>query len=727
MKRILGLIIPLATTAAYGQGFNIDLDLPTGNLGTGAPTNAFAAAGAQAGFWNAIGNIGTTTTLKGLNGVNSAVTVQSSGNFIYHDGNSSATGDYAKLLEDCFKLAGANDSFVFTFSNLAAGKYFVYTYGDDPADGTQHTRVTINGNALSCGGSYGTNDLYSPVAYVRHVVSVAAGQQLVVNINNNPAVGGSRGVIAGFQLVPAPSRLYVNDNAPAGGDGKTWATAFQHPADAFDAAANYGGAVEEIWVAGGTYYTRPVSILGDTFKLPSGIKFYGGFAGTETSLAQRPLFGGAGATYLSGSIGLPTVDDNAEHVVMAMNCDASTVIDGFYISGGKTVGVANGAPWDGFGAGMYISDSQLTVSNCRFVGNQGWRGGAIAVRTATPNIRDCAFFNNTADQSGGAIYTLPGGSPDVAWCDFVHNHALAFYGGAISHDEGTTLNVFNSRFYGNDANFGGGGIFTEIGNCIVTNCIFTGNTGNGDRGGAIHSFGSNCYLFVYNSTIHGNYAYECGGIDAFSGANVFVRNSIVWGNTDGSPATTSDREQLYKHSDSAMTVSYCDVQNWSGILGGTGNFGADPRFLDADGADNTPGTPDDDFRLLVTSPCIDRGSNALISADYADVDEDNNTIELVPLDLNASARRADVPSVADLGVGPAPIVDIGAYEFQPPCDIVGDLDQDGDVDLTDLATMLASFGLPSGQTRATGDVNGDGAVNLTDLAALLANYGAVCD
>ena len=79
------------------------------------------------------------------------------------------------------------------------------------------------------------------------------------------------------------------------------------------------------------------------------------------------------------------------------------------------------------------------------------------------------------------------------------------------------------------------------------------------------------------------------------------------------------------------------------------------------------------------------------------------------------------------GAGMAVPARIGAYEVQPPCDIVGDLDQDGDVDLTDLATLLANFGLPSGQTRATGDVNGDGAVNLTDLAALLANYGAVCD
>lgn len=53
----------------------------------------------------------------------------------------------------------------------------------------------------------------------------------------------------------------------------------------------------------------------------------------------------------------------------------------------------------------------------------------------------------------------------------------------------------------------------------------------------------------------------------------------------------------------------------------------------------------------------------------------------------------------------------------------GDLDQDGDVDLIDLANLLSNFGLASGATEAQGDVDADGAVNLTDLAFLLINFG----
>ncbi len=52
--------------------------------------------------------------------------------------------------------------------------------------------------------------------------------------------------------------------------------------------------------------------------------------------------------------------------------------------------------------------------------------------------------------------------------------------------------------------------------------------------------------------------------------------------------------------------------------------------------------------------------------------------------------------------------------------IPGDLDGDGDVDLTDLSTLLAEFGCTSG---CTADIDGDGDVDLTDLSILLSNFG----
>lgn len=62
--------------------------------------------------------------------------------------------------------------------------------------------------------------------------------------------------------------------------------------------------------------------------------------------------------------------------------------------------------------------------------------------------------------------------------------------------------------------------------------------------------------------------------------------------------------------------------------------------------------------------------------------------------------------------------------FATPC--TGDLNGDRQVNLSDLTTLLAHFGTPSGATLEDGDLNGDGDVDLSDLVMLLANFGSTC-
>jgi len=64
--------------------------------------------------------------------------------------------------------------------------------------------------------------------------------------------------------------------------------------------------------------------------------------------------------------------------------------------------------------------------------------------------------------------------------------------------------------------------------------------------------------------------------------------------------------------------------------------------------------------------------------------------------------------------------------FSPVAPCPGDLDGDRDVDLADLALLLANYGMTQGATYEDGDLDGDGDVDLADLAALLAVYGTQC-
>jgi hypothetical protein len=106
---------------------------------------------------------------------------------------------------------------------------------------------------------------------------------------------------------------------------------------------------------------------------------------------------------------------------------------------------------------------------------------------------------------------------------------------------------------------------------------------------------------------------------------------------------------------------------------------------------------------------------------YSNIEADD-----VPIDLPGTPRSR--PFVCDWNDDGLLDVLIGSGDgrvhlYLGHC--VTDVDDDGDTDLSDLATLLTAYGATSGdpQYNANADFDGDGDVDLSDLAFLLGGYG----
>ncbi|MCB0635731.1 MAG: right-handed parallel beta-helix repeat-containing protein [Lewinella sp.] len=250
-------------------------------------------------------------------------------------------------------------------------------------------------------------------------------------------------------------RIYVQEGKD--GNGSSWEQAFGDLQAAL-AAAEAG---DEIWIAEGTYYpTQEADQREASFVIPSGVKVYGGFSGTEKHLADRQLT--AHPTILSGEIGDPeTEEDNVYSVVTFIQADPSTLLNGVVITKGTANGYDDGVARTTCGAAVFNDGefglSSPTITNCSFVYNYAREGAAIFNYAnegeASPIISDCKFLYNRSDFKGGAIFNDG---------NFGKSNPV----------------IANCRFEGNESGYGAGVLNRALyGNCqpVITDCVFYDN------------------------------------------------------------------------------------------------------------------------------------------------------------------------------------------------------------------------------------------------------------
>ena len=270
-------------------------------------------------------------------------------------------------------------------------------------------------------------------------------------------------------------------------------------------------------------------------------------------------------------------------VVRMINTEgASTVIEGFTITGGETDGIGSA----GY-CGVWCDGLTPTLRDCRITGNSGGLGGGV---TGSPTLERCEITGNDSLPygDGGGVR----GAPIMRDCVVSNNRSGGVGGGiyvtgpCVIEDCIIQENIAGNGFDG----YTGGGVF---GPADLIGCVITGNSAHHFlSGGPPDEVGSGVdgANSIRRCTIANNFVANSAGLPIQPGGGVrnvaTIVDSIIWSNEDNEFAASS-----------TPNVTYSTVM---GGYPGTGNSSADPMFLNAAAGDF----------LQLGSPAIDAGDPA---------------------------------------------------------------------------------------------------------------------
>ena len=280
--------------------------------------------------------------------------------------------------------------------------------------------------------------------------------------------------------------VIVVDSAATGANtGNNWNNAFINLQDAINVAVSG----DRIWVAKGTYFpsqdstgnSSPMDNRMKTFLLKDGVKLFGGFNGSETNQSQRNHK--INKSILSGDIGILNDSlDNCYRIISGYNLGTNTSFSGFYIEN------ANGDHATSLGAGLYLVDcemnltnlvvrdnytlvagaltligSSIVIKNSSFIKNSG-QNAVLLDRGDTYNdsvkIVNCLFFRNSSFRG---VYRDSIGFEAIN-CNFVQNKYYLFYNATTD-----TLNLRNCIFWENESSIA---VVFDVNTVVLYSCVF---------------------------------------------------------------------------------------------------------------------------------------------------------------------------------------------------------------------------------------------------------------
>lgn len=386
-----------------------------------------------------------------------------------------------------------------------------------------------------------------------NAANAGAGTFLTADIMNQPRIFGAAADIGAYELQEAPgasSRYYVNATGSGANTGESWANAYTNLQSAICNVC-----ADTIRVAAGTY--KPSQITRDSsYYIDRPIWLLGGYPATGSpgdGLRNPALH----ETIISGNIGHPVDSlDNIRYLFIIAGTKDSVLIDGFTIRDGNHYSAGGVGINAGGGAGLYSYHNHTVIRNCRFVNNQAkfFGGAAFIAPLGSAHITGCEFTNNGASNGGGAVW-FGGDSLDLTHCVFENNYANN-EGGALRLEKGN-FDVVNTLFYRNRAiglpaarggavwaaDIDGIGRFT---NCTFVENSITGtntNPNNATHGAGLY-FNSRLSRTVRNcvfkgNTVNGDLTYGSADMDWPGSPNLVFKSVLQNARSFTSPANIS--------------------------------------------------------------------------------------------------------------------------------------------------------------------------------------------